>query len=74
MSNCLLPHEDLAEVPGAGSVDVLLGGGQLQVHVVVGRHQEPLVLMAPLELDHDGLPSQAVEEGLGIDDAGRHNG
>ena len=67
-----LPDEHLPQVPCAVSVDVLLGGGQLQVHVVVRRHQESLVLVAPLELHHDGLAGQAVQEGLGVHDAGGH--
>ncbi len=42
------PDEDLPQVAGTVAVDVLLGAGQLEVHVAVGGHQEALVLVAPL--------------------------
>ena len=56
------PDQHLAEVPRELSVDVLLRGRELQVHVRVGGHQEPLVLHAPLELDDDGFARELVEE------------
>lgn len=89
----------LSQVASAGAVDVLLGIGELQVHVPVGRDQEALwrdvyvlheqktlgkantrafqhvsylVLMAPLQLDHDCLASESIEEGLGVHGHGSH--
>ena len=64
------PDQHLAEVPRELSVDVLLRGRELQVHVRVGGHQEPLVLHAPLELDDDGFARELVEERLGVDGHG----
>merc|ERR1719234_1833495 len=45
--------QHLSQVSSAGAVDELLGVGQLQVHVAVRGDQEALVLMSPLQLDHD---------------------
>ena len=66
VEDVVAPDQHLAQVPGGGAVDELLGVGELQVHVAVGGHQEPLVLMAPLQLDHHALPREPIEEWLGI--------
>lgn len=39
----------------------------LQVHVRIDRNQESLVFLSPLQLDHNGLSGQIVEEWLGVD-------
>merc|ERR1719193_130067 len=64
--------QNLSQVSSAGAVDELLGVGQLQVHVSVRGDQEALVLMSPLQLDHDSLASESVEEGLWVHGHRRH--
>ena len=61
-----IPDEDLSQGASVVSVDELLRAGQLEVHVAVRRDEESLVLVAPLELHHDRLPHQRVEEGLRV--------
>ena len=66
---------------GEGAVNVLLGVGQLQVHVAVDGDQVALVykfsfsrkgrfsylvLHAPLELDEDRFTSERIQKGLGV--------
>ena len=72
VEDVVAPDQHLAQVPGGGAVNELLGVGELQVHVAVSGHQEPLVLMAPLQLDHDCLASESIEEGLGVHGHGSH--
>merc|ERR1719150_2557503 len=65
-------HQNLSQVSSAGAVDELLSVGQLQVHVPVRGHQESLVLVSPLQLHHDSLASESIEEGLGVHRHRRH--
>ncbi len=60
------PDEHLPQVSRACPVNELLCGCQLQVHVSVGGDEKALVLVAPLELDHNGLTRKAVQEGLRV--------
>ena len=66
VEDVVAPDQHLAQVPGGGAVDELLGVGELQVHVAVRGHQEPLVLVAPLQLHHHALTRQPIEEWLRI--------
>lgn len=66
VEHVVAPDQNLPEVAGGGPVYELLSVGQLEVHVAVGGHQEALVLVTPLELDHHLLPRQLIEEGLGV--------
>ncbi|GMT16908.1 hypothetical protein PFISCL1PPCAC_8205, partial [Pristionchus fissidentatus] len=71
--NVVASDENLSEVSSLGSVDPLLSVCQLQVHVAVDRHKQTSVLHSPLQLAHDFLAREAVEEGLGVDGLkGRH--
>merc|ERR1719193_1070583 len=74
VQHIVAPHQNLSQVSSAGAVDELLGVGQLQVHVSIRGDQEALVLMSPLQLNHDSLASEPVEEGLWVHGHRRHPG
>lgn len=61
-----LPNQYFPQVSSQLPVYVLLGVGQLHVHVVVGGDQVALVLHPPLELHHDGLAREPVQKGLRV--------
>ncbi len=72
VKNVITPDENFAQTSGTRSVDKFFGLSELEVHVAVGRDEEPFVLVAPLQLDHDNLAQQAVEEGLRVHDGRTH--
>ena len=59
--------EDLAEEAGKLSVDEFLRLVQTKVHVGIGRGEDALILLTPLQPNTDGLAGQIRQEGLGVD-------
>ena len=63
----------LSEIAGEVSIDVLLGGSELEVGVGVDRDKETLVLHAPLEFNDDGLTGELGKERLWVHWNHRHD-
>lgn len=59
--------KDLTEEAGELPVDEFLRLVQSQIHVGIGRGEDALVLLAPLQPNADGLAGQIRQEGLGVD-------
>ena len=59
--------KDLTEEAGELPVDEFLRLVQSQIHVGIGRGEDALIFLAPLQADTDGLAGQIRQEGLGVD-------
>lgn len=67
VEDVVTPNQNFAEVARTVTVDVLLGIGELEVHVTINGDEVAFVLHAPLQLHHHRLSRETVQEGLWIE-------